>query len=539
MIRRNSLFCLVVLSILFMSVGYSSFSNILYVDGMSMVVRTVTDIRITNITLSDTNNATSNYEEYDVNSIIVGVNLNSSDASITYVVDVTNYGNVDMGIFNISGIDDASNVTYEISNYKVKDKICNEENVCNNGITKSFYVTIKHKDTSIVSGNYNLKLTFDFRKFHTVTYEEVVESESSPLPKEVLEGDNLVVDFSSYGIADVFVYFGDLIYNDYTFENQILTVRNVLEDVKINAINYEKELLEYNQASNNLRDGISLIQTTEGALHSCFDILNRMSELSTYVANGGLGEDDYAAINSEMEQLILEFNRICSEETTFNGIDVLNANRKIEIALPYENFIIDLKKMSTSILNIDYVELTSAEVAIAYIDNVREAMNNISFYRSYLGAIQNASESLISFSDASSDELSHLYSLEIIKNKLAITGLNEISNLLERVIYLCTKMENMVDLSELDKAYVTTEIYTSVDAIDTIVNNDRMRGMFLLKGEYSYVPNVSSNYLGEEGEGLYLDFSSVENITKTKTGMISARDRINALIERLSNEDNL
>lgn len=534
MIRRNSLFCLVVLSILFMSVGYSSFNNNLYIDDMGMVVRTIADIRVTNITLFDTNNATSTYEEYDVNSIIMGVNLNSSDASITYVVDVTNYGNVDMGIFNISGIDDASNVTYEISNYKVKDKICNEENVCNNGITKSFYVTIKHKDTSTASGNYNLKLTFDFRKFHTVTYEEVIENESFPLPKEVLEGDNLVVDFNPYLIADVFIFFGDLIYNDYTFEKQILTVRNVLEDVRINAINYEKEVMADNQAAMNLEDSISLIQTAEGALSECMDILQRMNELTVRALNDTNTPEDLSMINREMEQLVNELNWIF-RETLFNDIDILNENRKIEIALPYDNFIIELKKMSSSVLNVDYVEFTSSDVALTYMDNLNDAIIALSLYRSYLGGKQNASDSLINFFNVSSEELNCLYSLEVTKNKLAIVGLSGIRDYLGRIIDLCTQLENAV-YEEYEKAFYTTEIYISIDAIDTIVNNNQLRGVSLLKGEYSYVPDVSSIHLGEDGGELYLDFSSTENIIQTRNGVTSARDRINALIERLSNE---
>lgn len=91
------------------------------------------------MTVFNINDSTSTYEEYDVNSIIMSVNLNSLESCITYVVDVTNYGNMEMGIFGISGIDEANNITYEISNYNIKDKICNEDNVCNNGI----YITIK------------------------------------------------------------------------------------------------------------------------------------------------------------------------------------------------------------------------------------------------------------------------------------------------------------------------------------------------------------------------------------------------------------
>ena len=78
-----------------------------------------------------------------------------------------------------------------------------------------------------------------------------------------------------------------------------------------------------NQASTNAQDGISLIQTAEGALNETHSILQRMRELSVQAANGTETLDDREAIQSEMDQLQDEINRI-SETTEFNTMKLLD-----------------------------------------------------------------------------------------------------------------------------------------------------------------------------------------------------------------------
>jgi flagellin len=72
------------------------------------------------------------------------------------------------------------------------------------------------------------------------------------------------------------------------------------------------------QASRNAQDGISMIQTAEGALNETHDILQRMRELSVQAANDTLQPEDRDAIATEIGQLVEEIDRI-SETTQFNG----------------------------------------------------------------------------------------------------------------------------------------------------------------------------------------------------------------------------
>ncbi len=80
-----------------------------------------------------------------------------------------------------------------------------------------------------------------------------------------------------------------------------------------------------NQASTNAQDGISLIQTAEGALNESHSILQRMRELSVQASNGTETDDDREAVQNEIEQLQSELTRI-SETTEFNTMKLLDGS---------------------------------------------------------------------------------------------------------------------------------------------------------------------------------------------------------------------
>ncbi len=76
------------------------------------------------------------------------------------------------------------------------------------------------------------------------------------------------------------------------------------------------------QASLNAQDGISAVQTAEGALTEVHDMLQRMDELATKAANGTMSADDRQAVQDEIDQLITEIDRV-SETTKFNELELL------------------------------------------------------------------------------------------------------------------------------------------------------------------------------------------------------------------------
>lgn len=79
------------------------------------------------------------------------------------------------------------------------------------------------------------------------------------------------------------------------------------------------------QASRNGLDGISLIQTAEGALNEVHAMLQRMRELSVQGANGIYGDEDLQAIANELKELTEQIDKI-GRDTTFNGIHLLMGN---------------------------------------------------------------------------------------------------------------------------------------------------------------------------------------------------------------------
>ncbi|WP_411391738.1 flagellin [Pseudomonas sp. MPB23] len=84
------------------------------------------------------------------------------------------------------------------------------------------------------------------------------------------------------------------------------------------------------QASSNASDGISLAQTTEGALDQVNDNLQRIRELSVQASNGTNSQSDLQSIQDEITQRLDEIDRI-SSQTAFNGVDVLSKDQTITI----------------------------------------------------------------------------------------------------------------------------------------------------------------------------------------------------------------
>ena len=90
------------------------------------------------------------------------------------------------------------------------------------------------------------------------------------------------------------------------------------------------DIRSYSVASRNAQDGISLVQTAEGALSEVSDVLGRMRELSMQSANGTLSATDRQTIDREFQQLVQEIDRI-ADTTTFNGVQqVVDANQRLQ-----------------------------------------------------------------------------------------------------------------------------------------------------------------------------------------------------------------
>ena len=225
---------IIFLTIISLTIGYSAFGTEMMIGNISAEVRIEKDIRVSGINIdSFSSEGLSNYEDYNVESISTNADLPNEDSTITYKVGVTNYGNVEMGIYQLTGLNE--NLTYEIEEYDLKDKICDDSNSCTLGAKKEFLVTIKYKDNCYdkTNTNFNIGLIFDFRPIYKITYSGIT---NNGYQTEIIEGDDLQVTFTGSIPKKVIPYYGDselekYDYDRYTYENNTIAMSNITNDI--------------------------------------------------------------------------------------------------------------------------------------------------------------------------------------------------------------------------------------------------------------------------------------------------------------------
>ncbi|KIL46581.1 flagellin [Jeotgalibacillus alimentarius] len=177
------------------------------------------------------------------------------------------------------------------------------------------------------------------------------------------------------------------------------------------------------QASRNAQDGISLIQTAEGALNETHSMLQRMRELSVQASNDTNTVEDREAIQAEADQLAKDINRI-SRDTQFNGQDLLtgvggpntdgsfalqvgaNENQQITLTIGDMTGGTGLSIASGDDEAATAIDISStAAVATAAITTINDAIKTVSEQRSTLGANQNRLEYAINNLNTSSENL--------------------------------------------------------------------------------------------------------------------------------------
>ena len=176
----------IILCCFFSTIAYSAVYSTMNITGIAYA-RVVKDVRITDFKINSSSDVTSSYEEFSVNTISSKFNLVDSSSFITFDVEVTNYGASDVGILQLIG-DVPTGLSYEIINYNLKDKICDDNGKCNQMAVKTFQ--IKFTGTP---GEYEITQELDFRTYHKVTYTGITNNN---YPTEVIDGGNLNITFT-------------------------------------------------------------------------------------------------------------------------------------------------------------------------------------------------------------------------------------------------------------------------------------------------------------------------------------------------------
>lgn len=152
------------------------------------------------------------------------------------------------------------------------------------------------------------------------------------------------------------------------------------------------------QAQRNAQDGVSLVQTAEGAMNEISDMLVRMKELTIQRANGTFNEDDKANLDLEMIQLAEEIKNI-QEKTKFNGKEVFKTDNEFKIVTGDSEDVslvikgADISQAAGLLEKLKGKEDSKApEDAKIKVSDIEDAIKQVNTARSTLGAQQNRLE---------------------------------------------------------------------------------------------------------------------------------------------------
>ncbi|MEB3102346.1 flagellin N-terminal helical domain-containing protein [Ferviditalea candida] len=155
------------------------------------------------------------------------------------------------------------------------------------------------------------------------------------------------------------------------------------------------QIRSLSQAQRNTQDGVSLVQTAEGAMNEVSDMLTRMKELATQASNGTYNTTDLTAIDNEYTKLKNSITTDIATNTKFNGITLLNGSAGT-ITIQTGDNSADVVAINLTLADISTLSFTnalttqsSAQSALAEVDTAIETVNA---GRSELGAVQNQLE---------------------------------------------------------------------------------------------------------------------------------------------------
>lgn len=157
---------------------------------------------------------------------------------------------------------------------------------------------------------------------------------------------------------------------------------------------FRSQVLGTQVAQRNSQDGISLVQTAEGALSETTNILQRIRELAVQAANGTQSTANRDAINTEVVQLLQQIDDIALD-TEFNGIRVLSSSQTVTLqsgAYTSQVLAIAVTGAKTNDLRVSAVAVSTQTLAVSAISTIDAAIQSVNTLRSTLGAFQNRLE---------------------------------------------------------------------------------------------------------------------------------------------------
>ena len=206
-----------------------------------------------------------------------------------------------------------------------------------------------------------------------------------------------------------------------------------------------------NQGSTNAQDGISLVQTTEGALTETHSMLQRLKTLAVQSSNGTYTDSDRALIQKEVDQLTTEITRIASQ-TEFNGLNVLSKDGqtvKFQVGnKDGQTISVTMKAMDSKALGIDKLDMKTSVNAPKQLTTIEAAIKTVSEHRATLGAVQNRLEHTIASTDTTSENLqaseSRIRDTDMAKEMMEYTKINILTQAAQSMLAQANSAPNSV-----------------------------------------------------------------------------------------------
>lgn len=197
--------------------------------------------------------------------------------------------------------------------------------------------------------------------------------------------------------------------------------------------------------SQNIQDGISLVQTDEDALHETQAIIHRMRELSIQAVNGTLTDEERSLLDIEFQELKKETTRI-GNDTQFNKQTLLNgdfATNSLKIqagANAHQTIELFINDIRSQALGIDTLSINSADLANASISALDKSLQR----RARLGAYQNRMEhtynNLVQTADNLTAAESRIRDADIAKGMMNLVTADLLTQTIQRLIlFICNR----------------------------------------------------------------------------------------------------
>nr|WP_317331014.1 flagellin [uncultured Romboutsia sp.] len=184
------------------------------------------------------------------------------------------------------------------------------------------------------------------------------------------------------------------------------------------------------QAERNVQDGISMVQTAEGALEEAGNIAQRMRELAVQAGNDTLSNEDRDKISGELTELQEEMANIATE-TKFNGNSLLDKNAGdfiIQAGANGETRTVVMEDLSATANALSKLDVTTNPNAQSSIEKIDTALEEINSARSALGSMQNRLEYTASNLTTSTENLSaaesRIRDVDVAKEMVKLSKLN-------------------------------------------------------------------------------------------------------------------